>query len=226
MGLRSTLPAWLTSCSRRSFALLGLVAVHALALLGLIQARTAVPVPVPEPIAVQLLAVQEIPEFRPAPLTAALPSLPRVELPMPVVPLTTPVADSLADAVTAPVPAIIPVAGVPEAADTSLLDGASAMPRQVAEVAYVRPPLPRYPVDARRARAQGLVLLRVLVDAQGRASAVSLHRSSGHAALDAAARTAVLAALFKPYEENGRAQSAVVIVPIEFSLALRTASTR
>jgi protein TonB len=136
-----------------------------------------------------------------------------VELLVPDVTLPDPPPDP----VTATTPAVVPPTAVP---------GAGSVPRQVADVAYSRPPAPRYPPEAKRARAQGLVLLRVLIDAQGRAAAVSVHRSSGHAALDDAARAAVLAALFKPYEENGVARSAEVIVPIEFSLAIRTASSR
>jgi periplasmic protein TonB len=61
------------------------------------------------------------------------------------------------------------------------------------------------------------VLLRVLVDALGRPAQVQLERSSGYARLDEAARAAVQKALFRPYELNGVAQPAQVLIPIEFT---------
>ncbi|RZL55537.1 MAG: TonB family protein [Sphingomonas sp.] len=51
-----------------------------------------------------------------------------------------------------------------------------------------------------------------------------VHRSSGHDELDVAARDAVLAAKFLPFVENGRPRSAHVIIPIDFSLSVRTAA--
>ncbi len=68
------------------------------------------------------------------------------------------------------------------------------------------------------------MLLQVLIDTLGHAKEVQIHQSSGHEELDAAAREAVLAAAFRPYVENGVARNALVIVPIEFALTIRTAS--
>ena len=68
------------------------------------------------------------------------------------------------------------------------------------------------------------MLLIVLIDPEGHARDVRVHRTSGFEQLDVAARDAVWAALFKPHRENGVARSARVIVPIQFSLTVRTAS--
>ena len=76
----------------------------------------------------------------------------------------------------------------------------------------------RYPAAALRAREQGTVLLRVLVDAQGRVDRVEIARSSGHPKLDAAARDAVSKARFKPVLSGGEAIPAWGLVPIEFRL--------
>jgi len=81
----------------------------------------------------------------------------------------------------------------------------------------VRAPAPVYPSESSRKRERGTVLLRVLVDAAGRPAQVELERSSGYSRLDDAARTAVQKALFRPYEVNGIAQPAQVLIPIEFT---------
>src|SRR5712692_8147226 len=53
-----------------------------------------------------------------------------------------------------------------------------------ARVAYGTNPLPPYPLVARRLGKEGVVLLEVLVSADGRAVDVSVRESSGFAALD------------------------------------------
>lgn len=75
-----------------------------------------------------------------------------------------------------------------------------------------------YPAASLRAHEQGTVLLRVLVDAQGRVERVEIARSSGHPKLDAAARDAVSKARFKPVLSGGEAIPAWGLVPIEFRL--------
>ena len=65
-------------------------------------------------------------------------------------------------------------------------------------------------------REHGTVVLRVLVDAHGRPAQIQVERSSGFERLDAAAREAVEKFLFRPYEVNGVAQPAQVLIPIEF----------
>jgi protein TonB len=85
-------------------------------------------------------------------------------------------------------------------------------------VEYVQPPQPEYPAQSRRLGEQGRVLLRVLVNEQGRAQAVEVQQSSGFARLDAAAREAVLRARFRPHMADGKAVTVYAIVPISFRL--------
>jgi periplasmic protein TonB len=59
----------------------------------------------------------------------------------------------------------------------------------------------------------------VLVDTSGRPAQIQIERSSGFYRLDSAARDAVEKAIFRPYEVNGVAQPAQVLVPIEFARA-------
>jgi protein TonB len=92
-------------------------------------------------------------------------------------------------------------------------------PKLISDPSYLRPPAPVYPRAARALRQSGLVVLRVLIDAQGRASDVKVEKSSGSVLLDDAAADAVRKAIFKPYLEDDEPRAAYALVPIEFNAA-------
>lgn len=106
----------------------------------------------------------------------------------------------------------------PPAPVASTQGGDSTPLRSMSEVAYLEPPAPHYPPESKRAREEGLVILKVLIDELGHASSVHVYRSSGHPRLDEAACNAVQRALFKPYLDGGIARAAIAMVPVEFSL--------
>jgi protein TonB len=110
----------------------------------------------------------------------------------------------------APTPASVVAAAVRSGDSTEL--------RSMSEVAYLEPPAPRYPLESKRAREEGLVILKVLIDESGHASSIHVFRSSGHPRLDEAACHAVQRARFKPYLDGGIARTAIAMVPVEFSL--------
>lgn len=85
-------------------------------------------------------------------------------------------------------------------------------------VSYLEPPAPVYPLASRRLQEQGEVLLKVEIGVDGRARQVLVSRSSGSSRLDNAALTAVRAARFKPYTENGVPLVVWTTVPIQFEL--------
>ncbi|HUB89353.1 MAG TPA: energy transducer TonB [Dyella sp.] len=88
----------------------------------------------------------------------------------------------------------------------------------VVSLAYRSAPV-RFPVQALRARMQGTVLLRVLVDENGKPVDVIVDRSSGHPLLDKSAREQVLAGwTFQPAVINGHAVKAWAQVPVSFVL--------
>ena len=88
-----------------------------------------------------------------------------------------------------------------------------------AQLAYLHAPPPRYPVAARRAGMQGTVMLRVLVDVQGRPQDVIVARGSGFPLLDRAARRQVLRAWrFQPARVHGLTTPAWALVPVVFRL--------
>jgi protein TonB len=77
---------------------------------------------------------------------------------------------------------------------------------------------PVYPEDSRAAREQGVVVLRVEVNAEGRASHVAILKSSGYFRLDQSARTAVRDWRFHPALINNTATASEVEVPVRFEL--------
>ncbi len=104
----------------------------------------------------------------------------------------------------------------PVAPAVSTVGGSSVSAPLVASVEYIRTQPPVYPKESRRRNEHGTVVLRVLVDASGRPAQIQVERSSGFDRLDDAARCAVEKFLFRPYEVNGIAQPAQVLIPIGF----------
>ena len=94
----------------------------------------------------------------------------------------------------------------------------SSTARGVAVPAPHGNPRPEYPEMAKRKGWQGECLLRVAVSPEGKASAVSVHRSSGYASLDQAALAAVRRWRFLPQSAGGTCVASTIEVPVNFSL--------
>ena len=97
--------------------------------------------------------------------------------------------------------------------------GLSASGAALTQARYRHTPRPEYPESARRAGREGTVLLRVLVDDQGRSKQVEINNSSGSDALDRAAAAAISRWRFYPARYGDRAVESWIKIPIEFALA-------
>jgi protein TonB len=84
---------------------------------------------------------------------------------------------------------------------------------------YRDTPRPDYPDSARREGREGSVLLRVLVDEQGRSKKIEINSSSGSEALDHAAIEALRRWRFHPARYGDQPVEGWLRVPIEFRLA-------
>lgn len=84
---------------------------------------------------------------------------------------------------------------------------------------YLNNPAPPYPPVSKRLREQGIVLLRVLVSAEGDAMQVELRQSSGFERLDTVANETVKRWKFVPGKRDGVAEAMWVNVPIVFELS-------
>jgi protein TonB len=109
-------------------------------------------------------------------------------------------------------PAAAPTTTAPEAPSAS-----TGKPVE-ASLAYRSAPL-QFPIQALREQLHGTVLLRVLVDENGKPLDVVIERSSGHTLLDRSAREQVLASwTFQPAMVDGKAVRAWANVPVSFDL--------
>jgi len=84
---------------------------------------------------------------------------------------------------------------------------------------YLSNPKPEYPEEAKQMRQQGVVVLGVEVDTDGRASDLNVSRSSGFPQLDEAAVRAVRRWIFEPARSVGLPVSSHVEIPVRFSLS-------
>jgi protein TonB len=100
-----------------------------------------------------------------------------------------------------------------------LADRADTAPVAGVRLQYASAPPPPYPRRELADRIQGQVLLRVLVDVDGRPLEVAIHRSSGNRELDRTAQRHILRHwTFRPAMQDGRAVRAIGLVPIDFKL--------
>jgi periplasmic protein TonB len=196
----------------KSVALLAVIVTHAVALGGLLAIKVSPRLQVADTVT-EASILPEAPKA-----DATDPALPQIvdwkpvlpDVPLPQVPL-----EERSTAITLPPPVTTPQVASSPMRDSNA-DAAPVLDAQ--SVGYLVPPAPRYPPASRRAREEGEVLVRVLIDIDGRPSEVRILRSSGHPRLDDAAIEAVRAALFRPYVADGHARAAYVRVPVEFAL--------
>jgi protein TonB len=187
--------------SGRAIFMAATIGVHVIAALAFMSIRQERATPEPEPIMATLMESSTAELEPPRDLTPP---------PMNVV-YTLTVPQELSFETEAPPPDAI------SAVISQTTPQTASTPPMVETVEYVRPPAPVYPAESRRKRERGTCVLRVMVDSSGLPAQIQVERSSGYERLDSAAREAVEKALFQPYEVNGIAQPAQVLIPIEFT---------
>ena len=205
----------------RTLELVLVVSLHLAVLAGLLALDV---LPLPEQLSTLTVRILP-PEAHPAEPTPPRPT--RVAPPLPQRrPDAVPARQVLAAAAATPVAADLPVsrdapASVPAPAPVPAIATASA-PVAVSEArvdaAYSDNPAPVYPAMARRLGEHGRVVLRVFVEAAGRASQVELKDGSGSPRLDQAAIDAVRQWKFIPARRGAETVGAWVLVPIAFNL--------
>lgn len=203
----------------RIVGIAGAVALNAalfMLLLAPMGSGLVLPAPAPDLVAVHVLAPPEPPP--PPPPVEAEVSAPR---PQPV-----PVQARQAQEPAEPAPVVVEPTG---ALDLPVVAPADPGPPAVApapagpvagvRLQYASAPPPPYPRRELADRVEGQVLLRVLVDVDGRPLDVVVERSSGNRNLDRAAQQHILRHwTFHPAMQDGRAVQAVGLVPISYKL--------
>ena len=149
------------------------------------------------------------------------PSTPQVVAPPPIVqtPVPTPTVQTAPEPVpvsgAAPTMAVTPgpVAAIAApAAPPSIVQGGDLGAQMVAG----KPP--RYPIESRRKREQGTVVLTLTLGLDGAVDSIAISQSSGFARLDKAARDAVKGWRWKPMIRDGQPVQVRGVVEIPFIL--------
>lgn len=131
---------------------------------------------------------------------AELPKAQPIAVPPPIVAVPAPSPVVAVQAVAPPPPVVMAPAAPPAApppASAAPADGGDLSSRMIA----AKPP--SYPLESRRKKEEGTVVLTVLLDTQGRVSDVAIAQSSGFERLDHAALTAVKDWRWSPVMRNG-----------------------
>lgn len=194
------------------------IALHVFAV-----AIVAIPIAMPLPRLIPKAAQVRIFEAKPPP-----PSLPVPPEPLPPVRprpdrhpvIAAPVSNTPVTVTESPIEATVataPITAVPVNPLAGNAHGA-AVSGETRVLAYDGALRLKYPMTSLRLREQGSVLLRVLVDSEGKVQRIEIARGSGHPQLDQAAREAVRQAHFRPVLREGQPVSAWGLVPIEFRL--------
>jgi protein TonB len=199
----------------RSFAMALTLSLNLAILLFALRPSTPFPIQVPIPLSLQATILQ------PPAAVVPPPPLPMLHVARHVA--TPNVHVAVAHPAPIPIPAvsaITPVAPLPTQATAVVTNTAAAAGNSEATIAYETATPPTYPIQALRAGVQGTVLLKVLVDANGKPVQVAIERSSGSRTLDDAAREHILAAWrFHPAMRDGHAIEAWALVPVQFNLS-------
>lgn len=193
------------------------IAINAIAA-GLLLMPLQMPPPVapPEPRPTWFIPAQPTPPVPPPPIEQVQP---RIETPRIVVPTSVPMPPVEAPVIIfeeGSLPTMTPI----EVYAAPSIDAPRANPGPApAQLEYAVAPPPPYPREQLRNGDEGVVMLQVLVDVDGRPLEVEVVDGSGHRELDQVARRHVLSHWrFKPAMRDGQAVQAIGLVPIEFSL--------
>lgn len=202
---------------RRSMAIACTITLHAFAVLVMLA-------PVSAPLATATVVVDDVdvhiiePPPPPPPPPPPLPEPPQ-ELPQLAVtqvdlpPLPPPPEPPVIVAEPSPVARVAPPAVPP----TTHQGNRNVQPS--ARISYRRKYPPQYPARAIRMRAEGVVVLKILVGVNGNPLEIRIKGSSGYRGLDQAAVAAARQWKFNPGMRHGMVRQGWVVIPVEFNLS-------
>ncbi|WHO41225.1 energy transducer TonB [Sphingobium sp. AP49] len=204
---------------------LGILAVHALLIGALIQVRNHVARAEEAKLTVVNLSPPPPPPAAEAPPPP--PSQPQIVAPPPIVQTPAPPVQIMTtpDPAPAPSPAVTSSVPAPSAPAAPTVSVAAPSVLQAGDIGaqMVAGKPPRYPIDSRREREQGTVVLALVVGIDGAVESIGISRSSGFTRLDDAARDAVKHWRWRPIVRDGQAVRVKGVVEIPFVLRSESA---
>lgn len=205
--------------------IIAIVVIHALLIGALIQIRDHV-----QRVQEAKLTVVNLSPPPPPPASETPPpppSAPQVVAPPPIV--QTPVAPvQIVQTSPEPVPAPTPAPTIATAPGPSAPVAAPPAPPSIVQAGDIGTQMvagkpPRYPIESRRQREQGTVVLAITLGIDGAVESIAISQSSGSPRLDKAARDAVKGWRWKPTMRGGQPVRVRGVVEIPF--ILRTDAT-
>lgn len=197
-------PRWAT--------ILMVVAFHIIAIVALIKLDViAIAKPKPQPLVVDLIAEPAPPPLVERPKAEPVPEQlveAQVVTPPPVVQLAAPPPPPIAVTTAPPPTKPTPVAAAP-AGPVAVSD---------LEERMIEGKPPRYPMESRRKREEGTVLLRLIIGVDGRVEQVTVAQSSGFDRLDQAALQAASGWRWQPMMRDGAPVEVRGVMSIPFVL--------
>lgn len=201
-------------------SLLLVAGVHLGALAAIVlSAPESAPVEIVQPT-IQGVIVMAEPEPTPPPPEPLPPPPPPEKKPEPTPkpkPKPLPKAPPSERAVKAPEPEPLPTPPVAQPAEPKPAAPAPVVPPR-ADAGQISNPAPAYPSLSRRLREEGLVVLEILIRADGSVGEIKLKASSGFKRLDEAAINAVKRWRYQPATQGGQAIDFWYEQPLEFNL--------
>lgn len=170
-------------------------------------AEVPAPTAPPRPITAPAQATQRL-QARAQPQTATVQTTPSS--------LAAAAAESAPVASTTSASTASPAQASARAAATTPAPAALVLPSSDAD--YLNNPSPVYPRMSRRLGEQGTVVVRVLINTEGRAEQAEIRTSSGYARLDEAALDTVKRWRYVPGKRAGLAEAMWFNVPVRFVL--------
>ncbi|MBA4148369.1 MAG: TonB family protein [Verrucomicrobia bacterium] len=176
-----------------------------------------VPEPVPEPP--EELAIE------PDPMPIVVATEDQVLVPQEIAPIVAPIEKPIVES-TNRLPRIASAAEMPlpghnlratEGHAIGVGKGGSASTPEI-EAAYLKQVKPIYPLEARRLKQEGKVVVNFYINASGKVDKVELHESSGHSLLDQAALAAAQRSRLRPAYINNRPVNSKAQAPFWFVL--------
>jgi protein TonB len=211
------------SVPRLSPTLLAMVLLgHAGVLLAMVTMRQLdEPAVLPRALTVSLIEMPEAvkkPEPRPQPPRPVVKPQPKPPVLAVAQPKIAP-AEQTPVVVEPPKPVAEPAPAAPAvAAEASRPAPPAPLVEPRLDANYLDNPKPPYPFMSKRLGEQGVVQLRVFVNADGSVGKLELKRSSGHPRLDQSAMSTVQNWRFVPARQGSQTIAAWVVVPVHFTL--------
>lgn len=204
----------------RIFGIAGAITLNAAALMLLLVPVSA-PMPTTQPEDPQVIYIDKRVEPPPIPVPVPVvnPQQPiRSTTPVPINPPTQPPALEQ-EVIVSEGSEYVPPNNTEPTPDIGPTQPTNPGPLPSTRLEYASAPAPVYPREAMLDGIEGTVLLKVLVDVDGKPLSVEIERSSGNRRLDDAARRQVLRKwMFRPAIRDGQAIQVFGLVPVHFSL--------